>query len=62
MNALLDFDIYLPKISNQQKIASKIDGFIAEIKKLNLTQSKLQTNYEILKEKLIIENLISKAS
>ena len=50
MNALLDFDIYLPKISNQQKIASKIDGFIAEIKKLNLTQSKLQTNCKFLKK------------
>ena len=62
MNALLEFDFFLPSLGEQERIVAKLDATIAEIEIVKIAMEKMQENYEALKLTILTQELQSEVA
>ncbi len=61
MNAILEFDFFLPQPEEQQSIVAKLDSAFAEISIAKIALRRKKANYESLKSAILTQELQSEA-
>jgi type I restriction enzyme S subunit len=62
MNAILEFDFFLPPPDEQEHIVAKLDAACAEIEAANIAIKKKKENFEALKSAILAQELQSEAA
>ncbi|MCE2435969.1 MAG: restriction endonuclease subunit S, partial [Candidatus Latescibacteria bacterium] len=62
MNAILEFDFFLPPLAEQQRIVAKLDAAYAEIETATIAIKLKQANYQALKKAFLAQELQSEAT